>query len=142
MCGPHPPYQESDSGRVPSRALAGPGEDRRAENVVRSRVWACRRKVHPAILLLDRGQRGFPPEAEVQRQLGIHLPVVLEIAGEVGPLLADEPDRVDAAVIYPSEQERCEWVTAAVVKLGSPGKPVVFDVNVAQPAMHCRPKPL
>ena len=113
MCGPHPPYQESDKRPGAFPALAGAREDSRAENVVGCRVRACRRKVHPAVLLFDRRKRGLPPEAEIQRQLGTHLPVVLEVAGEVGPLLADEPDRVDAAVIHPSEQERCERIAAA-----------------------------
>jgi hypothetical protein len=75
-------------------------------------------KVHPTIFLLDWGKRRLPSESEVQRQFAIHLPVILEVAGEVGPLLADEPDRVDAPVIYPSEQEGCEWIPGAYREVG------------------------
>ena len=48
-----------------------------------------------------------------KRQLRADLPIVLEVAGEIGPLLADEADGIDAAVIDPTQQERRERITAA-----------------------------
>ena len=99
-------------------AFAGAGVDQRAGDVAGAGIRHGRGEVAPAILFLRRGQRGFPAQAEVEGQLLVDAPVVLDEAGEVGPLLADVADGVDAAVGGPAEQQGGEGVAAAGGEVG------------------------
>ena len=73
---------------------------------------------------------------EVNRQLRAELPVILEVAGEVRPLLADVANGIDLAVGGPTEQERCEGVAAGLVEVLHAGQPVPRKLKLAQPATH------
>src|SRR5205823_4777958 len=50
----------------------------------------------------------------------VHTPVILKIAGEIGPLLADEPDGVDRSGVRIAEQHGGDRI-AASVRVGSSG---------------------
>src|SRR5262249_27506863 len=82
-------------------ALARACEDGRAQYVVGARVWTSGREVHPAIILFHRRHRCFPTDAEIQRQLVADAPIVLKVARKIGPLLSDEADGINAAVVDP-----------------------------------------
>ena len=99
----------------------GAGVDQRARNVAGRRIRRGGREVAPAVVPRYRWQAsGLPAQAEVQDQLGVDAPVVLDVSGEVRPLLADEADRVDLAAVGLAEQERGERIAAAVRWLVSP----------------------
>src|SRR5262245_47794320 len=58
----------------------------------------------------DRRECRLPPNSEIERQLRVNAPVILKISGEIRPLLADEADGVDAAVVNVPKQERGERI--------------------------------
>ena len=80
-------------------------------------------KSRPAVAETGRRQIAIPTQPEVQHQLGIDTPVVLEVAAEIIELLADETNRIDLPAIGVAEQERRESV-AARIGIGSRGTPV------------------
>ena len=96
----------------PLPAFACSGVDERAQDVPRSGIWRGGRKIAPLIVCLNRRQLSFPADSHIDRHLVVQAVVVLKVPGEIWPLLADKPHRVNLLIVHASKKERCEGISA------------------------------
>src|SRR5207253_11325747 len=75
-------------------------------------IGSSRREVAPTVLETGGWQVDVIAQTQVQDQMGIDTPVILNVAAEIVKLLADKSDGVDLASVGITQQERGESISA------------------------------
>jgi hypothetical protein len=109
-------------------------------------------EVGPLVVALERRQLELISQAEIDRQAGRYLPVVLEVHGVIPEDLADVTLVFRAATVGLAQQERREGVTtagsyvidpgdagAAAVENNMAGDELLAEAAVQSPSRTCSP---